>query len=980
MMSTLRHFALCVAASSVLAFGGCFAEPSDSASGSSSGSAGVMAASGNAAGEGAGGDTSGGAADDGGGGGAAGASSAGPKTVLLVLEGLRPELVSEELTPNLWRIAEGGVRFSRVSSVLPSNRLAAAASLATGTLPGRHGVLGEHAYWPGAVVRDSAGRTLDTSQPIDLEDRGTLESLQQNLKGGLLRSRSLVEVAASAGFRTAVIGRSGPASVFDLARQGWVLDDSYVYPHAFADVVLGIGLGLPAYASTLFPDLIARSAYQAAVEFSLSGALPKVDAFGPNPRPLPTTTFLNPLRESLHTFDQATQLESATAERLLGESDRDLIVLWMRAAGEAALRAGPASLAAQAAVTAVDGEVGALAAALPEGSNLVIASDGGTSALAGDSAFFPRWGLNAPVPPAASWVSLDTPGGIPVDGAVRLVDLLTRAGFKAYDGKSCLSGHAYSTYPKLENWPAPCAPAASELTGPALVPGGLADEPSSLVVVSNGASEHIYLPSHRISVLSKLVTFLQGRPEVGALFVAPRYRDADLPGTLDLSLLGFPDNTLLDLLVTYAWNPDDRVAVAPLFDAGVLQKTGYASTCSKTAEPPNDPVPCRGGLYCDTGSIPWNCKFCPPDQAPDFPVCNLSSSPEFEEHLAEARAESRYQKEGEPCERPEVCAAGLRCIYQTCRQPGSIPNLSRRQPDAVALLGSSYGAMAGARETYDLADGAGLVADYAGVRGGASPADLGVLLIMAGPAFKQHSVVDVPSGIIDVAPTLLHVLKPGLEDELNGVDGRLLQEALTGGGEEPSTFEEEAHSSTEAHVPVYSPSSAESSPATLLKANGTYSSQLTTQVVTRGDRTFTYLTRASATRSSLGCETAADCPSGIPCGKKGVCLVTPSCVDGVKNGLETDVDCGRDAGCLPCAAGSACKKKGDCDSGWDCPQGRPPESRICVPALCADNRKSGFETDVDCGHASGCGLCAQHQACLANEDCESAACSAGHCE
>src|SRR5579872_3323684 len=67
----------------------------------------------------------------------------------------------------------------------------------------------------------------------------------------------------------------------------------------------------------------------------------------------------------------------------------------------------------------------------------------------------------------------------------------------------------------------------------------------------------------------------------------------------------------------------------------------------------------------------------------------------------------------------------------------------------------------------------------------------------------------------------------------------------------------------------------------------------------------------------------------------------PTCMDGVKNGMETDVDCGGPV-CGPCAAGKACTAATDCTTAV-C------QGNLCVAASCMDGVKNGDETDVDCG-------------------------------
>lgn len=46
---------------------------------------------------------------------------------------------------------------------------------------------------------------------------------------------------------------------------------------------------------------------------------------------------------------------------------------------------------------------------------------------------------------------------------------------------------------------------------------------------------------------------------------------------------------------------------------------------------------------------------------------------------------------------------------------------------------------------------------------------------------------------------------------------------------------------------------------------------------------------------------------------------TPTCVDHIKNGDETDVDCG--SNCPDCVAGKYCEVGGDCEPGLNCTDG-----------------------------------------------------------
>jgi hypothetical protein len=69
----------------------------------------------------------------------------------------------------------------------------------------------------------------------------------------------------------------------------------------------------------------------------------------------------------------------------------------------------------------------------------------------------------------------------------------------------------------------------------------------------------------------------------------------------------------------------------------------------------------------------------------------------------------------------------------------------------------------------------------------------------------------------------------------------------------------------------------------------------------------------------------------------------PSCLSSTKDGTETDTDCGGSA-CPPCAANKTCVAGTDCASGL-C-MGNPKK---CVAPSCGDGVKNAIETGIDCG-------------------------------
>lgn len=94
-----------------------------------------------------------------------------------------------------------------------------------------------------------------------------------------------------------------------------------------------------------------------------------------------------------------------------------------------------------------------------------------------------------------------------------------------------------------------------------------------------------------------------------------------------------------------------------------------------------------------------------------------------------------------------------------------------------------------------------------------------------------------------------------------------------------------------------------------------------------------------------------------------------SCSDGALNGSETGKDCGGE--CPACATGQPCAIDGDCQS-THC------IAKVCSVVNCTDKVRNGRETDVDCGGAD-CPVCAPMQVCSAHGDCVTGVCTSMSC-
>jgi hypothetical protein len=97
------------------------------------------------------------------------------------------------------------------------------------------------------------------------------------------------------------------------------------------------------------------------------------------------------------------------------------------------------------------------------------------------------------------------------------------------------------------------------------------------------------------------------------------------------------------------------------------------------------------------------------------------------------------------------------------------------------------------------------------------------------------------------------------------------------------------------------------------------------------------------------CVKGSDCFSGVCSGTPRVCQI-PTCSDNVKNGRETDVDCGgNNPLCQRCQPTQTCLVPSDCESGVCGPPLQLGQPATCKAPTCTDGVKNGGETGVDCG-------------------------------
>ncbi len=136
--------------------------------------------------------------------------------------------------------------------------------------------------------------------------------------------------------------------------------------------------------------------------------------------------------------------------------------------------------------------------------------------------------------------------------------------------------------------------------------------------------------------------------------------------------------------------------------------------------------------------------------------------------------------------------------------------------------------------------------NYRGMHGSFSPTDIHNTLIAAGPDFRKSWSDPLPTGNVDVAPTVARLL----DLELPQADGRVLEEALT-------TLDVRLNEFDVRHAPdivstevtglkVFLPT--DTSGTRVDGSKTTYGSTVSSRTLTRSGKTYTYFDRAKATR------------------------------------------------------------------------------------------------------------------------------------
>ncbi|MDB6112165.1 MAG: Type phosphodiesterase/nucleotide pyrophosphatase, partial [Pedosphaera sp.] len=127
--------------------------------------------------------------------------------VVMVWDGMRPDFVTQQNTPNLWQLAREGVTFKHHHPAYLSSTEVNGTALSTGAYPAHDGIVGNKEYRP----------DINPLAFIHTEELGIVRKGDELTHGHYLALPTLVEIVRQAGRKTAVAGAKPVALLLDRA-------------------------------------------------------------------------------------------------------------------------------------------------------------------------------------------------------------------------------------------------------------------------------------------------------------------------------------------------------------------------------------------------------------------------------------------------------------------------------------------------------------------------------------------------------------------------------------------------------------------------------------------------------------------------------------------------------------------------------------------------------------------------------------------
>jgi arylsulfatase A-like enzyme len=114
--------------------------------------------------------------------------------VVVVWDGMRPDFVSEQNTPTLWKLAREGVTFRNHHAAYPSATMVNGTAMVTGVYPGTSGIIANHVYRP----------DIDPHHAVDVELPPTVKKGDEVSGGKYVAVPTIADLVERAGARSVI--------------------------------------------------------------------------------------------------------------------------------------------------------------------------------------------------------------------------------------------------------------------------------------------------------------------------------------------------------------------------------------------------------------------------------------------------------------------------------------------------------------------------------------------------------------------------------------------------------------------------------------------------------------------------------------------------------------------------------------------------------------------------------------------------------
>ena len=114
--------------------------------------------------------------------------------VVVVWDGMRPDFVTEQNTPTLWKLAREGITFRNHHAVYPSATMVNGTAMVTGIYPGKSGIIANHVYRP----------DIDPHHAVDVELPPTVKKGDELSGGKYIAVPTIADLVERAGARSVI--------------------------------------------------------------------------------------------------------------------------------------------------------------------------------------------------------------------------------------------------------------------------------------------------------------------------------------------------------------------------------------------------------------------------------------------------------------------------------------------------------------------------------------------------------------------------------------------------------------------------------------------------------------------------------------------------------------------------------------------------------------------------------------------------------